>query len=131
MFKPFFMVRLLTLVLFVPAPIEMQNHKYGKFPNPPGQLTEIVPLVEIVAPEIRSTLLPNATVVVLIAHCDCAGEAIVPAASTTEQNPTYRRSERTSGFHGGREDIAVQLCGRLIRTSPSCATLATSAPSRV
>src|SRR5450631_2252599 len=62
------MVRLLTLTLFTPTPIEVQIHRKGKFPKPPGQLIDTVPVAVKVEPEIRSTE-PNGMVVALIAHC--------------------------------------------------------------
>jgi hypothetical protein len=83
-FEPLFIVRLLTLTLFTPTPIEVQSHRKGKFPKPPGQLIDTVPVVVAVEPEIRSTE-PKGMLVALIAHCACADQERVCAARKMTQ----------------------------------------------
>src|SRR5712671_6650722 len=96
------MVRLLTLTLFTPTPIEVQIHRYGKFPKPPGQLIETVPVVAV-EPEIRSTE-PKGMVVELIAHCACADQERICAIRNMTQKIAYRMDARPAGkVDAGRE----------------------------
>src|SRR5450755_2748996 len=87
------MVRLLTLTLFTPTPIEVQIHRKGKFPKPPGQLIDTVPVAVKVEPEIRSTE-PKGMVVALSAHCACAGQERVCASSNRAQKMANRKDAR-------------------------------------
>src|SRR5258707_1569852 len=90
------MVRLLTLTLFTPTPIEVQIHRKGKLPKPPGQLIDTVPVAVAVEPEIRSTE-PKGMVVALIAHCACAGQERVCAIRNMTQKIAYRMDARPAG----------------------------------
>jgi hypothetical protein len=95
-FDPLFIVRLLTLTLFTPTPIEVQSHRKEKFPKPPGQLIDTVPVVVGVEPEIRSTE-PKGMVVELIAHCACAGQERVCAIINMTQKIAVRMDARPAG----------------------------------
>src|ERR1044072_6071897 len=78
------MVRALTLVLFVPTPIDTQAHREGNDPSPAGQLIVTVPVVVSGEPEITSTL-ANATLVAVMLHCACAGETASGLRQTTRE----------------------------------------------
>src|SRR5882757_4179149 len=90
------MVRLLTLTLFTPTPIEVQIHRKLKFPKPLGQLIETVPVAVAVEPEIRSTE-PKGMVVALTAHCACADQERVCAIRSMTQKIAVRMDARPAG----------------------------------
>jgi hypothetical protein len=115
------MVRLLTLVLFEPTPIETHSQRKGKFPNPPGQLIETVPVDVMVEPEIRSTL-PNRTFVALTAHCACAGDVISAAASAAIQKTIDRK--RAIDVTTISIDVAAPLRGYGILSAGETAPIA-------
>jgi hypothetical protein len=102
-FDPLFIVRLLTLTLFTPTPIEVQIHRKGKFPKPPGQLIDTVPVAVAVEPEIRSTE-PKGMVVALSAHCACAGQERVCAIRNMTQKIAYRIDARPAGNIGAAHE---------------------------
>ncbi len=103
MFAPFFMVRVFTLVLFEPTPIDVQIQRKGKLPNPPGQLIDTVPVEVMVEPEIRS-MFPNGMLVAPTEHCACAADANRLPVNRTRGKPVRRRSAWIAGF----PDISVR-----------------------
>src|ERR1041385_454337 len=67
----------------------MQSQRYGKLPNPPGQVMVIVPVVVAPEPETTSTL-PKATFVALMPHWAYAGDAVNAAPSMAAQKKIRR-----------------------------------------
>ena len=117
MFDPLFIVRLLTLTLFTPTPIEVQSHRKEKLPKPPGQLIDTVPVVVAVEPEIRSTE-PNGMVVELIAHCACADQERVSAMRNMTQKIAYRTDARPAGNIGAAHEWRSAQPGDLDKGLP-------------